>query len=192
MAFVGGFIALVVIALFLGPLLHEVFHIVVLNMYGCYYTVESMLDLEAVHFSEIRPFCGPGTVASIIILLAGVVGNAIIGLILFLVSWRLEIVGKLPLSNFMTFLALGFSSDPLAYLFRGEGDLVNILALMESPSLAIILPLVGALVLMILAAYLFLYISECLKDYMSIREEIKEAEEFVKQIREPKKLENAR
>jgi len=182
-ALVSGFIFLIVISLFFAPLIHELFHILMFNFYGCYYTIESILDLEAAHFSELQPFCGPGVGASIVILAAGVVGNSILSFIFFIFSWRLNIIGKLPFSNFMMFFALGFLSDPLAYLFRREGDLVNILVLLEMPDLTILLPVLGIILLGILTGYLYRYISECLQDYMSIREEVKDAKEFVRQIK---------
>lgn len=183
LAFIGGLISLIAVSLFFAPLIHEFFHILMLNFYGCYYTIESLLDLEATYFSELQPFCGPGVGASVVILAAGVVGNSILSFIFLFVSWRLKVIGRLPLSNFMMFLTLGFLSDPLAYLFRREGDLVNILIIWGRPDWVIILPIMGIVFLALLTVYLYRYISECLRDYMEIREEIKDAKEFVRQIK---------
>jgi hypothetical protein len=178
-----GLLCMLSIAFFIAPVIHELSHMAFLNVFGCNYSFDIFFAGGTEFYAEIHPLCSLEVSESSAVLAAGVTTTSVAGIILFLLAWRAERLGKLPLSIFLILISFGFLVDPLTYLFRGEGDLVNILSINKATGLFILLPLAGLLILFLLSIYLFEYTSHILNDYMQIREELKEAQLFIKQVK---------
>ncbi len=143
-----------------------------------------VLDWKFGFYATLQPFCDLSVKRTVLLLGIGIAGNLFIALILFLLSWYLGRRGKLPESNLFMYLALGFFSDPLFYLFATEGDLVNILEITEMQDLIPKLPLLGFILLFLALSYLYTQMKHTLEDYLRIKKEMEEVKNFLDSIRE--------
>lgn len=178
-----GLLCMLLVGFFIAPIVHELSHMLCLSAFGCNYGFDVFFMGRTEFYAEIHPLCSMDVFESSAVLAAGVIMTSSIGIVLFLLAWRAERLGKLPLSILLILVSFGFLSDPIGYLFRSEGDLVNILSINNAAGLSILPPLAGLLILFLLSIYLFQYITHVLNDYMQIREELKEARLFIKQVK---------
>lgn len=157
---ISGFILLIVAALLLAPLIHELFHILFLDVNHKNYDAWVTLSPQSGLHGEIKLFDEMDTLDAVILLSLGIFSNLAISAIFFLISWLAKIQKKTHESIISTYLGVGFLYNPLMYFFEPEGDLMNIMKLIDLDRYSLILPAVG---LIILAATM-LYVHEHAKD----------------------------
>lgn len=178
-----GIISFFVISILIAPLFHEFLHIAIFKLYKCYYSMNLVFDWKFGIYATLQPFCDLSIKRTVVLLGIGIAGNLFIAFILFLLSWYLGRLGKLPESNFFVYSALAFFSDPLFYLFATEGDLVDILEITERQDLIPKLPIIGFILLSLVLSYLYMHMKHTLEDYLRIKKEIEEAKNFLDEIK---------
>jgi len=191
LANIFGLITFLLVTFFLAPLIHDLFHLIVLKIFNCEYTFYFSYNWDRKFHGEIQTFCDLSTGKAIIMLGAGIFGTSFISLILFFFSWFYAKLGKLPLSNFLIYPALGFFTDIFFYFFMiKEGDILGILKTINRTDLIPIVPYIGLFLFTILILYLYIYMKEILRDYSLIKEKIKEIDDFI--ISSSKEMEKER
>lgn len=178
-----GCVSFFLISILIAPLFHEFLHVVVLKVYGCYYHMDVEFKWIGGIYASLTPFCDLSVRNSVILLLIGVSANSLISLLLFLLSWYAGKIGKMPLSVFLIYNALGFFSDPLFHLFLTKGDIINVLGLLNRNDLIYTLPIIGFSSLSLITIYVYKHLDCILKDYRIIKAELNDVRSFLNEIR---------
>jgi len=179
LANVLGFILLLIIAIVIAPLLHEFLHMFFLDIHDMYYSTEINFDWKNGIYGELTLFSELSIDNSITILGIGILGNLLLSAILFLGSWRIKNLGRIPESIFSAYLAVGFFYNPLIYFFAKRGDLINILMLMDLQEFFYILPIIGCILFLLVSLYIYKHARHAFWEYYKIDVEIEKLEQFL-------------
>lgn len=171
-----GLILLLFVSILVAPLLHEFLHMFFLDVNHKPYTYQIDFDWGSGITGEIKPFSALSINESIILLGIGVFSNLLIAVFLFLRSWKIRIRGRMPESILSTYLAVGFVYNPMIYFMASEGDLVNILMLMDMQNLALLLPLIGLSFMILVCLYINEHAKHAFSEYYFIVGEIERLE----------------
>lgn len=76
--------------LFLGPVIHELFHVIVLWLESCSFRLSFSFDILKGLRGAVKPFCGLGSVQEFVFFIGGYTVSFVAGLILFLEAWLFE------------------------------------------------------------------------------------------------------
>lgn len=179
LANITGFILLITTAVILSPLLHELLHMLFLDMNSMQYSTELNFDFENGIYGKLTPLSNLSVNGSIILLGIGIFGNLLLSAIFFLGSWGIRNVGRLPESIFSAYLAVGFFYHPLIYFFASEGDLMNILSLLDMAEFYYISPVIGFILFLLVSLYIHEHAKHAFFEYHRIGEEIEKLERFL-------------
>ncbi|MCK5474827.1 MAG: hypothetical protein KAI53_05460 [Candidatus Aenigmarchaeota archaeon] len=151
---IAGIISFNIIAAFIAPFFHELFHALVLEIYNCGYWTEFHLSMFTGLYATVFKSCILTRTQEAIVYLSGVLGTLFIGFSLLYLDWKLTKKGLLEYSVFTSFAALGFLFSPTLYFFAGEGDLINALEMLNLSAYSGFLPLIGLAIAFFSIGYL--------------------------------------
>jgi len=114
--------------LFIGPIIHEVSHIVILETINCNYTLSAGLGFSGL-FAAVQPYCNPGTLQLSIFYLIGYINTMVFGGFLSLYSLKSENKSKSLIYG--TLGAGVLFSIVLTLSFKG--DLINTAKILGLP-----------------------------------------------------------
>ncbi|MFB6075767.1 MAG: hypothetical protein ABEK17_01350 [Candidatus Aenigmatarchaeota archaeon] len=120
--------------LLFAPLTHEFFHVLMLEIFECPYSSEFLL-LEGEIWARIIPLCVLTKPQALIVLAAGMIGNILLGTVLFMVSSCLRIRASKKKgyikSFYISILSLGFLFPVSFSFFNPKGDVTSIIKVLE-------------------------------------------------------------
>lgn len=179
LANVLGVISFLVIASFLAPFIHDLFHVLTLKIFACHYNFYFGEGWHEEFHAHIETFCNLSERESVIMLGAGIAGTFSLSLFFFFLSWTSGKNGHLPLSNFLLYPSLGFLTDSLFYFFAKKGDILSILQVLGISYLFPKVYLIGLAISSMVVIYTYFHVKTIWFDYREIKKEIKEVEEFL-------------
>ncbi|MBN2014259.1 MAG: hypothetical protein JW778_03675 [Candidatus Altiarchaeota archaeon] len=174
-----GLIVLLLVSIIVAPLLHEFLHMFFLDINHKPYSMEINFDWVNGITGKIMTYTDLSINDSIILLGIGVFSNLILAAIFFLSGWKIKSHGRMPESIFSTYLAVGFIYDPMTYCLASEGDLMNILMLIDMQHLAFLLPFVGLFFLVLVSLYIHNHTKHAFREYYLLLEDIEKLEGFL-------------
>lgn len=178
-----GVLSFLFISLIAAPLIHEAAHTTLLDYMGCPYHTEFSVTGDYNMRGQINLFCDLSLRGTVFVLGAGVFSTLVFSALLFMLSSHLHLRGMLNHANYVMYLALGFLMDPIFYSFAMEGDIVNILSVLEREDWMPYVPILGTLLFAFAVAYYYVYTESFMEDYLRMKKEVDAAEGFIKEIR---------
>ncbi|MCD6367782.1 MAG: hypothetical protein J7L45_01715 [Candidatus Aenigmarchaeota archaeon] len=114
-----------VTVLIIATITHEIFHMIVLNIYHCPFTSSiQIIPFDFIYM--INTSCDVTKLQAVNILAAGLVGNLLLGVILAMISSLIRLKGYFLKSFYISTASLGFFFSTGFYLLGAKGDAVNI------------------------------------------------------------------
>ena len=178
-----GAVVFLLISVLVAPIIHEMMHFAVLELYHCYYEPGVEFSFDSGLYGNIRILCALSPGKEALVFGAGLLVNYVIAAILFMLVRLIYHRGQVIHAAFFMYAALGFLSDPIFYFFASSGDMISILSLIRREEWIPLLPLLGVSLLSLAVAFFYRYMERFLEDYMRIEKEVAEAEAFIEQIR---------
>jgi len=166
-----GLIVFLIIAVFIAPLTHESFHIMILKEFDCSYIFTMHHTYEAGIFAEVAPLCNLNDIQAVVFLAAGLMGNIFISIFLALLILYARMKKHMILSNLLMFAMIGFASDPLFYFFADSGDIVTILKIVGRPENLYLFRYMGYLLALAVFMYLWSHLSFTIEHKSKLQEE---------------------
>lgn len=140
---IAGIISFNIIAAFISPFLHEMFHALILKIYNCGYWTDFHSSFFTGIYATIYKTCILSKTQEAILYFSGVLGTLFIGFLILYIDWQFTKKGHLEYSVITSFIALGFLFSPTLYFFMNTGDLINGLNMLGLSKYAGFLPLIG-------------------------------------------------
>ena len=174
-----GMIAFLLVSVLAAPLIHELAHMAVLELHHCYYVIHLEYNSEYGIHGSIDLACALSRADEVAVYGAGVMSNLVIASALFILVSVLYRRGRLLDSISCMYLAFGFISDPLFYLFASKGDIVYMLEALGRRDWIWFIPVLGIVLFAFSILYLYLYMERFFADYAEMEKEIDDIEEFI-------------
>ena len=149
---IHAIILLTVTALLISPLIHELLHMVALEIYGCKYIPNIDISSFRVH-GKLTPMCVLGNIELFIVYMIGVAGTLLISTVLMCYDKILIRRRMIKASILISAVSLGFLASSVSYFFEPEGDIINALSVIGIETHNFI-PLIG-LMICVLYSWIF-------------------------------------
>jgi len=156
--FVAGMMLFPIFFTVIVPYIHESWHVLCLELYGCDYILEFDYSvLHGLHAQTIFSMatCKLNLVQDSVVVLAGVGGNILVGIFLFLISWTLARRWHFFFSIFTVFVAVSFLTSTSINFFFKDGDPMIFLSSLQMQHYDFIVYLIG--ILIVLASFFLFY-----------------------------------
>ncbi len=120
--------------LFTAPVMHELFHVIFLKLYRCPYNAGLSFSITEI-LIQLDPACQLTVPGSLLVLGAGILGNALVAITLFYLAAGLRLRARTEAQYldafYLSVISLGFLFSISFYFFFSRGDIVNMLAVLD-------------------------------------------------------------
>ena len=155
-----GILLFPIIALIIGPLLHEYMHSIVLFSYNCEHSIYYSFFIEQGITAKVNIYCMLDKFQYFVVYLAGVLFTFTIGFALILLGYIRLRLKNTKYSIFFSAIGIGFLYSVMNYFFSDSGDLIEMLRILNFEKFFGLLPIIGVLFYGILTIYLIYLIKE--------------------------------
>jgi len=150
--FILGMMSLPIFFTIIVPYIHELWHVLCLEFYGCDYLLEFDYSvLNGLHAQTIFSMatCELNSIQTSIVILAGVGFNILLSIIIFLISWVLVRKWYFLFSIFTVFIAESFSLSTSINFFFEDGDPMIFLSRLNMQHYDFIVYFIGTSIIMV-------------------------------------------
>ncbi|MHA1859732.1 MAG: hypothetical protein ACTSVF_01370 [Candidatus Asgardarchaeia archaeon] len=153
LAVILGFFLFPVLFTILVPVVYEMWHVLLLRFFGCPYSMKFYFHVIFGFSARIDYTCVLSKLSSGILLLSGHIGNILIGLFLYSISYLLATKTRFCASVFLSIISLPFIFSSSYYFILKEPDFMNFLALINVKNELV--PIVAGFLLFSISFFLF-------------------------------------